>query len=308
MVSSNVILAFQINCVVCLGVPLGLAVFLFVKGRRSVLLPMLTGAAAFVVSQFILRLPLLNLLGQADWMRPLNANVWFSALFAGLTAGLFEEFARFAGFKLLKYRRGWSDGVSFGGGHGGAEAILLVGLSNINAVTVCRMINNGEYEVFMRRAGHTDEEIAEGIRQFTSLVPAEVLMGGLERIFTMAIQIALTLLVLYAVRSGKFRYVWLAVGLHMLVDASAGLLANALGWNVYLVEAVIGVYAVLSVLFIFYSRKLLAPVDPKSTMAFLKLPDQPKPLTTGEQLEAAQKPEMPESPWRAQKGKKPPEE
>lgn len=299
MISSDVILAFQINSVICFALPLGLAVLLFIKGRRSVLLPMLAGAAAFVVSQFLLRLPLLNLLGQADWMRSLSANVWFSAIFAGLTAGLFEEFARFAGFQLLKYRRGWSDGVSFGVGHGGIEAILLVGLSNMNSVTVCRMINNGEYEPYMRRLGRTDEEIAEGIRQFSALVPTEVLMGGLERIFTMAIQIALTLLVLYAVRSGKFRYIWLAIGLHTLVDASVGILANAFGWTVYPLEAVIGVYAVLAVLFIFYSKRLLAPVDPKSTMAFLKLPDQPKPLTTEAQFEAAQKPDMPETLWKA---------
>lgn len=308
MVPSSVIIALQINCVVCFALPVSLAILLFWKGRRSVIFPLLIGAVTFIVAQFILRIPFLNLLNQTEWMSALNKSAWFTVILSGVTAGVFEEFVRYGGLRILRYRHSWSDGAAFGVGFAGAEAILLTALSNMGMLTLCKMANTGEYEGYMRRLGRTEEEITEGLQSLTALVPAEVLMAGVERVCTMAIQIGLTLLVLYALREHKFRFVWLAVALHMVFDISIGLFASVAEWSVFAVEAAIAIFAVAAVWLTLRLRKLMTPIDPQSTMAFVKLPDQPNPLTAEPQFLAAQKPDMPDTLWGpdiSHKGKSP---
>ncbi len=84
------------------------------------------GALVFLVSQVILRLPWQIPLGRwvqehQEWLIPF-------LLLSSLTAGLFEETGRWAGYRYLLKERSLRIGVMFGLGHGALEAILLAGL------------------------------------------------------------------------------------------------------------------------------------------------------------------------------------
>ncbi len=96
------------------------------------------GALTFPLSQAA-RLPLL--LGTAALLNPLaqewDAEVlfWSNFVILTLTSGLFEEGARYIVLRWWgKSVRNWREGLMYGAGHGGIEAILIVGgtaISNI---------------------------------------------------------------------------------------------------------------------------------------------------------------------------------
>src|SRR5690349_751204 len=94
------------------------------------------GAAVFFLFQIVLRLP---------WQIPLGVRLGSNPqwqlpflLFSAFTAALFEEGGRYIGYRLL-LRDAWTMRVAvmYGLGHGGLEAILLVGLNLVaTAVTL----------------------------------------------------------------------------------------------------------------------------------------------------------------------------
>src|SRR5512143_2957312 len=105
------------------------------------------GAAPFVLSQ-VGHIPF-NSGVQALFDKGLLAKpsaswqVIFSAVFLGLSCGLFEEWSRYAAYRWwAKEARSWRRGVMMGAGHGGMEAIilgLLVLLTFMNMVAVLDM-------------------------------------------------------------------------------------------------------------------------------------------------------------------------
>ena len=94
------------------------------------------GALAFIASQ-VARTPLLiaATLGLAqlslDWTE--TQSFWFNLVTLCASAALFEEGARWL---VMRWRRAdmleWRDGVMFGAGHGGIEAIIYVALAAIS--------------------------------------------------------------------------------------------------------------------------------------------------------------------------------
>ena len=63
------------------------------------------------------------------------AVFWINLLVLSLTAGLFEETARWLMLqRFATATRGWSNAVMFGAGHGGIEAILLIGGTTIFSI------------------------------------------------------------------------------------------------------------------------------------------------------------------------------
>ena len=119
-----------LNPILMIVMPLGLAVYLVRRLKVEWKLFGL-GAAIFVFSQ-VLHIPF-NI-----WvLNPFLKNVGLDfpqqgwplillAIFYGLSAGLFEEIARYLGFRFwLKEDRTWKDSIMYGAGHGGIEAILL---------------------------------------------------------------------------------------------------------------------------------------------------------------------------------------
>lgn len=227
------ILCFTLNLLICIGVPIGVLIYLLVK-KKEYLKPFLMGVVVFVVSQVCLRIPLLNIvLAQTSWYQSLsNLHPISYSIFLGITAGIFEEVGRYCGFNYgLKRNRSFKDGVAFALGHGGIEAILLAGISSLYNLLILLYIS----------FGHTSGtilgvDIQTAIASFSSASYLSIIVIGIERIFAMCIHLGLTMLVLYGVNKNKIGYLLLAMFIHGVVDFGAVLL-GIFGFNTIIIES-----------------------------------------------------------------------
>ena len=209
------------------------------------------GAAVFLVSQVLLRLP---------WQLPLSAFVQKSTsgrgaliyaflAFSALTAGLFEEVGRWLGYRFfIKEERSWRVGVMYGLGHGGLESVLLVGL-NLGAVLVLYVLLSRGVSLPIPPAK------LDLIRDHLSALTAtRALAGGLERLFALCIQVALSLIVLQAFWRRNLRWLAYAVALHFVVDFVAVMAARLAG--AFFGEVVVGAFAAAALVVIARLRNL----------------------------------------------------
>ncbi|GKV67397.1 MULTISPECIES: YhfC family glutamic-type intramembrane protease [unclassified Sporosarcina] len=197
--------------------PAGLFIASFLKKQW---LPYVLGILAFIVSQVLIRLPLLSYLSvnSTEYMMLSALHPLLYAVFLGVTAGLAEELARYAAMRYFMKQRQWQSGLFFGAGHGGVEALLLFGLPAVSYLfTTATPIGTGLYFI-----------------------------GGMERIFAILLHIGLSLLVLQSVRQKKWRFLLAAIIIHTMIDAMIGIvpLFVAKDLQLLVMETLIGLLAV----------------------------------------------------------------
>ena len=216
---------FVIICSIIL--PIVITVIFCVR-KKETWKPILFGALTFTAFQVILRFSLLRFVlpNEAWYILMSSAQPTLYALFLGGTAALFEEGGRFIVMSLfLKKRRSTLDGIAFGVGHGGIEAMFIVGL---NAIAMLLMST-------------------------FSATPSFMFAGGVERISTMVIQIALSVMVMKTVRERNYLWLILAFVIHTLIDFGAVIVSESL--DVWTIEAAILFVAILLAWFVFSEYK-----------------------------------------------------
>ncbi|MCX7569291.1 YhfC family glutamic-type intramembrane protease [Tumebacillus sp. DT12] len=187
----------------------------------------------------------------AEWLKqPL-----FYALYGGLAAGIFEEVGRYVAFRYwLKDRRERLDGISFGIGHGGLEAILIALTLGVSNLVYMNLLNAGTFDTTLG-----SQVPAETVAQIKSSLldssPLLHLLGGFERIAALFLHIAFSLIVLLGVRSGRISYLFCAILLHAGVDIVAAY-ATAAKWNLYLLEAILFVFGAVAFWYIGRTKRL----------------------------------------------------
>ncbi len=203
--------------------PIGLAIYLNRKYKVS-WKAIFIGALIFVVFQLLTRIQILNYVKTTFWFSyNLTVNPWLIYLILGFSAGLFEGVGRFVGIKyLLKDKWEWKNGIAYGLGHGGIEAILLMG------IPLTATLINGIMGAFT-----------------ADQAPVMFLIGGIERIFAMTFHVAASLMVLYAVRTKKYRYLFYSILIHGIIDSSIGFIKD-----IARIEIFVAVIAVLTLAFI----------------------------------------------------------
>lgn len=240
--------------IICFAAPI--LSFLLLRRRHARMAgPLVAGALAFYVSQMIIRIPLLQFGLPFLQKQGIELPKGFLYLLAlSLSAGLFEETARVGAFRLLiKERRTWASGVAFGIGHGGIEAILLVGMTYVNNLVLSTLYNRGTLNAFLEGKVPPDT-ISAIVTALTGTSADQFFAAGLERLMTMAIHIALSLIILEGMIKGHTWLSWLlAVLLHGGVNLmSSGLVAA--GFGIWWSEAALLVVSVAAVYHIFTSK------------------------------------------------------
>lgn len=268
----GIILAEVLGLLLCFVVPFAGLIGLQMRYKKCIR-PFLFGMLAFIVSQMILRSALLQfVLPQTAWYVDLQYNHYYGYwIFLGLTAGIFEELARWICFRFLlrkesatgnrkvlpekgngsekaETEKGKFRAVAFGFGHGGAEAMLLTGVNYLNLILCSAVLFHGGSltEAF----GLPEAQAQQLAEQIQGAGVPEILMGGVERIIAIAMHIGFTLIVYAAVWNGKRQKrtealgVAAAVLLHGGVDASLGFL-QAAGIGGYALEGILFGYALL---------------------------------------------------------------
>jgi uncharacterized membrane protein YhfC len=258
--------AHLFNGLLMIVMPLGLAIYLTRAWKLGWRLWFI-GAATFILSQ-VGHIPfnyvaglVLNKTGLVN-LSPV-AQKTFNAVFLGLSAGLFEELFRYGMFRWwVKDARTWRKGVLAGAGHGGAEAIILGGLT-FYAFLQLAAYRNADLSTLVPAA-----QLVVAKAQITAYWSASwyaSLLGAVERFFTIPTQIAFAVIVLQTFTRKKWFWVWLAVLYHAIVDATA---VFAIGHiSAYWIEAIAGGFAILSVIIIFSLRQP-EPIDPQPVSVF----------------------------------------
>lgn len=244
-----------LNGLLMITLPIGLGFFLTRKFRLEWKIWWM-GSLTFILSQFA-HLPfnswILNPLLQDRIMPvlPVSQGVLAAALALGLSAGFFEELARYIIYRWwVKDARSWSKGVLLGAGHGGMEAILLGLLVLITYLQVVAYRNVDLSTVFPADQVQLAEQ---QIQVYWTMPWYASLLGAVERAFTIPFHIAASVLVLQVFIRKQMRWLWLAVGWHMILDAGAVYASNYL--SVYLTEGIIGIGAIINIGIILALRK-----------------------------------------------------
>lgn len=250
-----------LNGLLMIAMPVGLAVYLTRKFHFSWRLWWI-GAAIFVLSQVghipfnALITPIFN--QSAIVALPVAWQTAIYAVFLGLSAGLFEELFRYGMFRWwAKDARSWRKGVLAGAGHGGAEAIILGGLT-LYAYIQLVIVRNADLSTLVPASQLTQAQ--QQVHAYWSMPWMASLLGALERFLTIPIQISFAVLVLQAFTRKQWYWVGLAVFYHALIDATAVIVPSYIkgAW----IEAFVAFFAVVSVVLIFILRQPEPPAPP----------------------------------------------
>jgi uncharacterized membrane protein YhfC len=251
-----------VTLLICFGVPIGLAIWGKVKYKKTFsLLPLLLGVIGFAFFQIVLRVNIiLPAIQSTAWFKESISQTsfrWLYIVFLCVTAGLFEEPVRFAAFAILRKKQQYPNGLSYGIGHGGIEAILLVGMTYINNLLYAIMINTGTFDPMLSSLPQVYQTQLEAVRaSMVSASPDIFLIGGVERVFTMAIQIALSVLVVRGFMvNRKWLYLVFATLLHAVIDFIPSAM-QMFKLNMWLIEGAIAVIAILGVIYIISQAKI----------------------------------------------------
>jgi uncharacterized membrane protein YhfC len=216
------------------------------------------GAATFVISQ-VFHIPFngaLTALFQqgllpepsAEWLLPVNAAI------LGLSAGLFEEVARYLVYRFWATdTRTWRCALMVGAGHGGIESVLtglLVGITAANMV----FLQSANLETL----GLSPEQSAQtrqAVSAFWDTQPYMPLLAAVERLMAMLMHLSLSSLVIIVFVKKKLWPLFAAIGWHTLVDA-AGVFANGM-WGALAAEGVLAVASLGSALLLWWTWRIL---------------------------------------------------
>jgi uncharacterized membrane protein YhfC len=226
------------------------------------------GALTFIGSQ-VLHIPfnslvLNNLLAHFGLVIASVRSGWqllLVGLAYGLSAGLFEELARYVVYGWwLKTSRTWRAALGFGAGHGGIEAVLLGGLGiysvfqimSLRFVDLSAVVPPGQLELARLQ-----------IETFWSAPWYLVMLGALERVFAICFHLSASVLVVQAFRRRNLLWLLAAIGWHTLLDATA--VYGVQAWGAVWTEASLAVFGGLSLLIIYLLREAPDPRPPGQT-------------------------------------------
>lgn len=229
MIPASTILFCVLTLFVSLILPvLILVVFTLRHRKQGIVSAWFLGAAGFFVTQILIRLPILNALQTQSWFLSFAQNHLFGYAFSlAFTAGLFELAGRFAVAKLMHKKLTYHRSLSAGFGHGGIEAMLLIGMTYVNNLVYIAMINSGAFDAMITQTAAMGMDITqlELIRtQLISTSPLLFALAGLERLLAMTGHTAMSLIVCYGVAHKKvLPCVLICLGIHTLMDLTAGI-------------------------------------------------------------------------------------
>lgn len=226
MVSTAALLAMFFTLLLTLFGPIALLIFYALRHKKQgIWSAWAFGALGFFIPQVIIRLPILSILGLFPQFTTFaTENYLIYILILALTAALFELAGRYIVAKLMSKNLTLHRSIAVGLGHGGIEAIVLVGLTYVNNIIYSILINTGIWDSIIDSIAMTGN-IAPYIQISNSLIgtPAYLyLLAGYERILTIICHLAMSLIVCYfVVKKQDIKGLLICLCLHTLLDFSS---------------------------------------------------------------------------------------
>lgn len=232
------------------------------------------GMVTFIASQ-VLHIPFnnwtLNPIMENLGLEPIpgSRELLLISLILGISAGLFEETARYITYvRFQKKARSWKDGLMLGAGHGGIEAMVIgaVAMYIFLQMIILRGLNPEALPTLV--GADQVETTIIFMKAYWNNTWYDNLLGLVERVSAMTFHMAASLLVLKAVVKKNSLWYFAAIGLHTLINATAVYIS--LSFNIYIAEGIIFGFGLLSLGIIY----MLKEEEPEEEEA---LPPPPKP-------------------------------
>lgn len=276
-----------LNAFLMLTLPVALWLFLARRWRLGWRLVGL-GALRFIGSQ-VFHLPVvygLTALFQTGVL-PHVPEAWapaFNIFVLALLAGLFEETARYIGYRwLAPQARTWREAVVYGAGHGGIEAVITGGLTLVAFFQLVGLQNTDISTLPI--PADQQAALAAQVQTYWSLAWPLTLLGAVERVLAMTLHITLSVLVLQVLVRRNWLWWAAAVLWHALANAVALGVLQLVGANTpagaLAAEGALAVIILISLGILFRLRA--APETP----AALEPRGEPAPAVTGPAPEPA---------------------
>lgn len=231
-VSSGSMAAMCVTLFVSLILPVVLLLVYALKHKKQgVVKAWFLGAAGFYVTQLVIRSTILSLLSLTEGFVTFVENHYLIyALLLGVTAALFEVVGRYVSARVLSKDLTYTKAVAAGLGHGGIEAMFLIGVAYISNLMYAVAINNGTIETIIAQAEAAGADTSQVYLMADTLVntqPYLYLLAGYERLLAMICHVAMTLTVFYFMwRKQTVKGILICVIYHTLLDGVAGIISG----------------------------------------------------------------------------------
>ena len=148
MVSTSTLLAVIVTFCISTIIPIVVWIVYAVKNKgKGAFTAWLFGAAGFFVMQIVIRIPIMNTIAITAGFQSFVENHYVLYYFVmAFTAGFFEVIGRYAVARILAKNLTFEKGFAAGLGHGGIEAIIIIGMTYINNMLYIGMINSGAFD------------------------------------------------------------------------------------------------------------------------------------------------------------------
>lgn len=208
MVGISTIIAVCVTLFISLVLPFILYIGYGFKNRgMRIKQAWLLGAAGFFVLQVVIRIPILNLLSLNEgFISFATEHYVLYCLVLAFTAALFELVGRYVVAKIMSKNLTYERSIAAGLGHGGIEAILVIGMTYLNNLIYIIMINTGEFDEMVEQTAALGVDTSSLVAIKEALIGSGAsifLLAGYERILTMIAHVALSLVVCYFVAKKK---------------------------------------------------------------------------------------------------------
>lgn len=259
-VSSASIGGMIFTLIISVIVPIAAYIIMVLKWKGKVKIrSFFIGGASFILFALVLERILHTVVFSVTGTL-LKDNIILYAVYGGLAAGLFEETGRFLAMKFcIRDHLNRENAILYGIGHGGTEAILIVGLTYVNNLIYSLLINSGSLTSLLSAYdAETQQTVMAQLGVLGNTASYHYYMAGVERIGAMLLHVVLSYLVYLAVRNHKMGFYVLSVFLHAVLDAGIVVLSTKI--SVILTEVIlVAVVVLLAVVLYQYEKRKASP-------------------------------------------------
>jgi uncharacterized membrane protein YhfC len=249
-----------VTAIMCFVIPIVLLIVFRIKGAD--ILPFFIGCAVFIVFAHVIEGAINFGVSLSPLWEKISGNVFLYGIYGGLMAGLFEETGRFIAFKTVLKKRLGNDknALMYGAGHGGIEAIMVVGLSYITYIVMIPLFKSGMLTESM--PPEAMEQVVPMLEKIVSTPSTDFLFAIFERVLAISAHIALSVLVWFAAKRRDRAILYpAAILLHAAFDFIAVIASNYL--PIWATEAILAVItaALLIIAAVVWKKSKEVPAD-----------------------------------------------
>ena len=248
MFGAEAIVSLFVGGLAAFIIPIAAAVIFKVKNRETWLPGVFIGAGTFFVFAMILEQIL-----HAAMLPIVRGNTVLYCVYGALAAGIFEETGRLIAYKtLMKRHYSTKNAVYMGIGHGGCEAVLLIGLNFITYAFIALTVNAVGINKFIEMSTAGNSDVADTVRSqldsIAAVAAVSTVQALFERVIAMVFHVCMSVVVYKAVsQRGKLWLYPLAVLLHALLDVPAVLFQTGVITGIPAVHVIMTVFVAVVV-------------------------------------------------------------